>query len=282
MVDFSIEIITRGEKSLVNSLNSIMRQTYNSFEVVCANSSSDPSVSSLLDDYSVKHREVGSVKHLRGREMAHHLSGGKFSLLMDSTRLLKEDALETVLPFIEKYNMVAVKEDSVGTGFWERQAKRYRDSSENGIDEKKLKNDIPAFILPRLYWKSLLDEVFHSLHSKMSEELFDSIGYGEHHIIFQEAILQNGSIFYYKDKVLILHFEDSKADIIFRKYRNYGIDQKVLKNLPQYRASQLMSHRRNISATQIYNNILCLPLISLRTFAFTSGLLFSRRNKASK
>jgi len=282
MVDFSIEIITRGEKTLTDSLNSIMRQTHNSFEVVCANSSSDAQVAILLDDYFVKHQEVGQVKHLRGREMAHHLSAGKFSILMDSTRLLKEDALETLLPLIEKYSMVAIKEDSAGTGFWERQAKRYRVSSEKGIDEKKLKNNIPSYILPRLYWKDLLDEVFQSLHSKMSELLFDSIGYGEHHLIFEEAILKGGKIHYYRDRSLILHFEDSKANTIFRKYRNYGIDQKVLKNLPHYKASQLNSHRRDISAFQLYNNIFCFPLISLRTFAFISGLLLSKTNKVSK
>ena len=282
MVDFSIEMITRGEKTLTDSLNSVMRQTHNSFEVVCANSSTDPSVASLLDNYSVKHQEIGCVKHLKGREIAHNLSGGKFSILMDSTRLLKEDALETLLPLIEKYSMVAIREDSTGTGFWARQAKRYRVSSENGIDEKKLKNNIPSYILPRLYWKGLLDEVFHSLHSEMSETLFDSIGYGEHHIVFQKAILQGGAVYYFRDKSLILHFEDSKADMIFRKYRNYGIDQKVLKNLPQYRASQLISHRRNINAIQLYNNILCFPLISVRTFAFISGLLLSKTNKVSK
>jgi glycosyltransferase involved in cell wall biosynthesis len=282
MVDFSIEIITCGEKTLTDSLNSVMRQTHNSFEVVCANSSSDTSVASLLDNYSVKHQEVGPVKHLRGREMAHHLSRGKFSILMDSTRLLKEDALETLLPLIEKYSMVAIREDSAGTGFWARQAKRYRVSSEMGIDEKKLKNNIPSYILPRLYWKDLLDEVFHSMHSKMSESLYDSIGYGEHHLIFEEAILHGGSIYYHRDKSLILHFEDSKANMIFKKYRNYGIDQKVLTNLPQYKASQLNSHRRNISVIQLYNNILCFPLISLRTFAFISGLLFSKTNKVSK
>ena len=63
MPDFSIEIITKGEKSLKDSLDSMRNQTYNSFEIVCSNSSLDPSIIRILDDFSVKHQDVGIVRH---------------------------------------------------------------------------------------------------------------------------------------------------------------------------------------------------------------------------
>ena len=130
MSDFSIEIITRGEKSLSCSLESIRSQTYNSYEIVCANSSLDSSIIKILDDYSVKHLEVAAVRHLRGREMSHSISAGKYSLIMDSTRLLNPNALDLLRNYIQRYEMVAIKEGSIGTGFWANQAKIYKDTSE--------------------------------------------------------------------------------------------------------------------------------------------------------
>ena len=102
MVDFSIEIITRGEKSLKDSLESMRRQSYDSFEIVCANSSSEPWVSKVLEDYSVNHVEVGAMKHLRAREVSHSLSKGRYSLIMDSTRLLESNSIEIILIMLDQ------------------------------------------------------------------------------------------------------------------------------------------------------------------------------------
>jgi hypothetical protein len=63
-----------------------MSQSYDSFEIVCANSSSEPAILKILEDYSIRHAEVGKIKHLRGREVSHSLSKGRYSLMMDSTR----------------------------------------------------------------------------------------------------------------------------------------------------------------------------------------------------
>ena len=274
MPNFSIEIITRGEKSLRDSLESIIRQTDNSFEIVCANSSLTPSVSKILDDYSVKHNEVGPVKHLRGRELSHSLSSGKYSLIMDSTRLIEPNALEALTKYIEKYDMVAIKEGSIGSGFWANQAKIYKNISERSIKTEMVREKIPSYILPRLYRSNLLGDIFKSLRQKIPNELFDSIGYGEHHIIFQEAISMTDSFFYYRDNELIKHYEDCSVRTIYRKYKGYGKDQLILKALPGYNARRLTTHRRKLNMTQFKGNIVCLPIISLRTVSFLVGMLF--------
>ena len=273
MVDFSVELITRGEKSLIATLDSISSQTYDSMEIVCANSSNDPSVEKILSNYSVKHKEVGPVKHLKGRTLAHNLSSGKYSLIMDSTRTLAPEALEILKQYIEEYDMIAIREGSKGTGFWVRQAERYRNSSECNIDESTILHEVSSFILPRLYKKNILDSVFSSLQLKIPKKIFDLIGYGEHHLIFQEAIISSGKFYHYRDHSLIYHYEDNALGSIYGKYFSYGRDQKILTNLPSYRAGELSSHRRNLKVSQIKDNIVCSPLISVRTISFLLGML---------
>ena len=273
MTDFSIEIITRGEKSLNDSLDSIAKQSYNSFEIVCANSSSDPSVAKILNNHSVRHLEVGPVRHLRGRELAHSLSSGKFCLIMDSTRLLEPNALEVLNIYIEQYDMVAIREGSIGEGFWVNQARVYKNISEKNIDSNVIREKIPSYILPRLYRNDILTNIFFSLKQKIPDKLFNSIGYGEHHIIFQEALSMTQSFYYYRDNALIKHYEDPSLGSIYRKYRNYGMDQIILRDLPDYHASHLSSHSRKLNRSQIMGNIICLPLISVRTISFLVGIL---------
>ena len=276
MVDFSIEIITRGEKSLKDSLESIMRQSYDSFEIVCANSSSEPAILKILEDYSVRHVEVGKIKHLRGREVSHSLSKGRYSLVMDSTRLLEHNALDILKQYIESFDMVAIREGSIGSGFWATQAKIYKDISERNTEPDRIKERIPSYILPRLYKNNLLSKVFSSLRQKIPDRMFNSIGYGEHNIIFQEAISMTDSFFYYKNDELIKHYEDDSIMSIYRKYRTYSKDQIILKEIPLYNASRLSSHMRKISMNQFIGNMLCSPLISVRSISFLIGMLSGR------
>ncbi len=273
MVDFSVELITRGEKSLKAALDSISSQTYNSMEVVCANSSDDLAVEKLLSEYAIRQEKVGPVKHLLGRSLAHSLASGKYSLIMDSTRTLMPEALETLSQYMEKYDMVAIREGSRGTGFWIRQAERYRNSSERNIDESSILSGVASFVLPRLYKKDLLDTVFNSLRRNIPQEVFNLIGYGEHHLIFQEAILRGASFHHYRDQNLIYHYEDNTLQSIYGKYRSYGSDQKLLVNLTNYRASELLSHRRKLRLNQIKDNLICLPIISARMVSFILGMI---------
>ncbi len=276
MVDFSIEIITRGEKSLKDSLESMRRQSYDSFEIVCANSSSEPWVSKVLEDYSVNHVEVGAMKHLRGREVSHSLSKGRYSLIMDSTRLLESNSLEILKQYIDNFDMVAIKEGSIGSGFWVAQARIYKSISEKNIQSDRIKEKVPSYILPRLYRNNLLSKVFRSLRQKIPDKMFDSIGYGEHHIIFQEAISVTDSFYYYRSNELIKHYEDDSIMKIYHKYRSYGKDQIILKAYPSYNASSLASHMRGLSMSQFIGNVLCSPLISLRSMSFLIGMLSGR------
>ncbi len=271
MTYFSIEIITKGEKSLEKSLESIMGQSYNSFEIVCTNSSSDPFTERILDNYSVKHLNVGPIRHLRARQLAHSLSSGEVSLIMDSTRLLDQNTLAIMERLMHQYDMVAIKEGSIGSGFWGNQARLYKDICEKNIDSKLIAEKIPSYILPRLYKADILTKIFLSLERHIPSKLFDLIGYGEHHIIFQEALSFTESFYHYKEKELIRHYEDVSLHSIYNKYKNYGRDQKILKALPNYKASHLSAHLRELNKNQIMGDINSFPIICVRALSFFVG-----------
>jgi len=84
------------------------------------------------------------------------------------------------------------------------------------------------------------------------------------------------SFFYYKNDELIKHYEDDSIMSIYRKYRTYGKDQTILKAIPLYNASRLGSHMRKISMNQFIGNMLCSPLISVRSISFLIGMLSGR------
>ena len=58
---------------------------------------------------------------------------GDLSLILDSTRPLRIDALEILLNY-KNYDMVIIKEESLGDGFWVNQAKLLKEISERQYD----------------------------------------------------------------------------------------------------------------------------------------------------
>ena len=91
----SIELISKGESSLQSVLESIKNQTFKDYEIVCADSSNDNNVKTLLLKYNCKVIELPNDSgHLVARYNAHKYASGERSLILDSTRPLKNNALE--------------------------------------------------------------------------------------------------------------------------------------------------------------------------------------------
>uniref|UniRef100_UPI0037171B2A hypothetical protein n=1 Tax=Acidiplasma aeolicum TaxID=507754 RepID=UPI0037171B2A len=182
----TIELITRGEKTTENVLRSISSQTFNSFDVVCVNSSGIKEISKLLSDYGVKEITANeSTQLLQARYLA-NLNSPKnpYTMILDSTRTLEPNALEVLMSKYSKFSAVCVREGSEGQGFWVEQAKKLKLLSENSYE--KVKNNFVAYLLPRFYKSNVLDNSFNFLKSNIPEELFVQIGYGEHNLIFED------------------------------------------------------------------------------------------------
>ena len=279
MVAFSIELITRGEKTTKAVIESALRQTMDSYEIVCFNSSSDSSTAKMLDDYGIEHIDGNpNVKALEARYRANSLSDGEFSLLLDSTRPLSPDALEKMQTYAsESIDMLAFREESIGNGFWINQVRLYKELTENEQNVKTFSERRASFILPRLYRQNIIKQAFSNLKTLIPWDVFRKVSYGEHHIIFEESLKLSSRVSFVGNEALIFHYEDPSFFSIWRKYYYYGSTQKVLKNLQTYNASKLASHRRVVRVKDLSHEIQCLPIILVRTIPFVLGMLKSTR-----
>ena len=272
-----MELITRGEESTSEVINSILAQTFNSFEIVVGNFSDNPEISGWLDSYGIKHVDDSyGTKFLKARYLANTLSKGDYSLVLDSTRTLAPDALELINNYIGNNDMAAIKEGSKGSGFWVRQAEIYKRISEDSQNIKTFVDRKVSYILPRVFRRTILKESLESLKSELGVGLFEKIGYGEHHLIFEESLKRSRRVIYVNEKPLIFHYEDNNLAKILRKYYGYGKGQKSLSLVENYSASNIISHKRATSLNYLKGEALCTPIILARSLPFLAGLFFGK------
>lgn len=267
----SIQLISKGEPSLSDVLESIKNQTYKNYEIICANSSNNITVKNLLLSYNCKVIDLPvNSHHLVARYTAHKYAKGDKSLLLDSTRPLKNNALEVLSKKYYNFNMVILKEDSLGRGFWVNQAKLLKYISE--MQSNRLNKESLAFLLPRFYNSELLSEAFNNIIKKTGK-LFDEISYGEHHIIFDECKKLSNNISV-TNETLLSHYEDSSFKKIIKKYYWYGKSQRTLKSLGGTAASKLSTHiRRNVCLKM---RVRTIPISAARSIPFILGYIFAR------
>lgn len=262
----SIELISKGEFYLKETLESIRKQNINNFEVVCTDSSGKNEIKDLLENYGCKVVEASvETGHLNARYLSHLHSKGQWCLLLDSTRPLKNNALSILMENYSKYDMTIIREDSIGTGFWVEQARRLSDISTPQFH--RLNNETLAFLLPRLYRRNLLDSSFSRI-KEISKDLFNRISYGEHHLIFEGARKFSKNIGL-TDEKLISHFEDDSLLKIFRKYHWYGKSQKTLRLLENSETRYFLTHTRR--KVPFLKRIGTLPISSARMLPFLIG-----------
>lgn len=267
----SIELISKGESSLNSVLESIKNQTYKDYEVICANSSNDINIKKLLIKYNCRVIDLPTNSlALFARYTTHKHAMGDKSLILDSTRPLKSNALELLSKNYYDYDMVILREDSLGNGFWVNQAKLLKQISE--MQGNRLNRESLAFLLPRFYNSKLLSIAFNNA-IRESGNLFNKISYGEHHIIFDECrkISNNIGI---TNEVLLSHYEDSSLKKIIKKYYWYGKSQRTLKNLDGSSARKLSTHiRRKVS---IKMRLKTIPISVARIVPFILGYKLGR------
>ncbi|MCL4413108.1 MAG: glycosyltransferase family 2 protein [Candidatus Thermoplasmatota archaeon] len=271
---FSIEIITRGEKTTESVLKSIFDQTFQSFEVVCANSSSYKGVQKVLDQYSIRMVDTDPTYGTLGaRYEANLISSGRYSILLDSTRLLIPEALETIKDVMGGNDMLAIREGSIGKGFWFDQIKLHKEISESPKNVQKFLKGRSSFIIPRVYRRDIIREAFKHLREVIPSRYFYTIRHGDHQLVFEESSRHGSNISFYDENPLILHFEDTDLSSIFKKYYYYGKSQKLIRGMKGYKVSNIMSYRRSVNFYDFGKELLCLPIISVRSASFLLGLL---------
>lgn len=269
----SIEIISKGESTLKDTLESIRRQNYEDYEIACAIGSDHPDRLNDLREYGCRIARVPSyATHMQARLMAHKISRGDFVLLLDSTRYLNPsmpDALRALVDASRTHDMLVIREDTAGSGFWIRQAKTHNRASER--DFGRISSQPIAFLLPRWYPANLLSTAIGHLESRFGQNL-DRVSYGEHQLLFEECWRISKSVGFVSERAIV-HYGDRTLRRIARKYFWYGRSQTEFRNLGATYTGSLGLHRR--SALSLTERIATLPLVTARTTAFASGYLLA-------
>lgn len=268
----SIELISRGEPALRNTLRSIVQQDFRDFELICVDSSRNKETLDLLSTYNCRLIDLPErTGHLLARYEAHKYAKGERSLLLDSTRPLFPNALDTLNKVYYNYDMVVIKAASVGNGFWVEQAEKLREINEQQI--WRLKKEAVAFLLPRLFNKSILTDAFDSIISQ-NQGLYEDISYGEHHLIFEECWKRSKNIAMTEER-LMYHFEDDSLFRIVSKYYRYGRAQKNLKRIRNSNTNKFGTHLRG--GASLFKRIQTLPISIARGAPFFIGYIVSKR-----
>ena len=264
----SIELISKGENSLTEVLESIKNQDFNDYEIICADSSGDIKIQKILKKYKCRIINLpAGTPFLKARYTAHKYATGEKALILDSTRPLKHNALSLLYQKYYKHNMVIIREDSLGRGFWVNQANLLKDLSEKEIG--RIKQETIGFLLPRFYDTKILTEAYDTI-KKDTGRLFNKIGYGEHHLIFEECRKISNDIVI-SDEMLLSHYEDDNINKIIRKYYFYGKSQKILKKLKNSETKKLSTHKRN--NVKIITRLKILPISLARGIPFLLGYI---------
>ena len=262
----SIELISKGEPQLKETLESLKDQYFKEIEIICADSSGNKDVKRLLKQFDchIIDLPVGTFA-LRARYEAHINSNGDWCLLLDSTRPLKKEALTTLLKEYSNYDMTIIKEDSKGTGFWVEQSRKLAEISASQFD--RLSKETLAFLLPRFYKKEVLDFSFSNI-KQITNSVFDKISYGEHHLIFEQAKKLSKNIGITNDK-LISHYEDDSLLKILKKYHWYGKSQRTLNLISSTETKYFSKHVR--TRIPFRRRLETIPISTARILPFLIG-----------
>ncbi|BAB67063.1 glycosyltransferase family 2 protein [Sulfurisphaera tokodaii] len=258
----SIEIPVLHGKYLKQLFESLRNQSFQDFEVIIVNSSSDENVSDLIRQYGFKEIKE-KVKLLKARYLAHRNSRGEYELLLDETRVLRKDAL-AILSLLN-HDMIIIGEEEIGNSFWIRLANLDKEN----IMECNIPEAIKGFALPRLFRREILEKTFKVLRENLKEK-FNEIIFPDHELIYYEASKISEDVFVLKDK-LIMHYGDARLLDIIKKYHRYGNSVKVLKGTPYTNLTQISRKKRNICKG---NKFLLYLLYITRGIPFMLGYLF--------
>ncbi|BDC17393.1 glycosyltransferase family 2 protein [Acidianus sp. HS-5] len=257
----SIEIPVLHGKYLNQLFESIRNQTFQDYEVVIVNSSSNENVSDLIQQYGFKEIKE-KVKLLKARYLAHYYSKSDYTLLLDETRTLRKDALALLSSL--NHDMVIIGEEEIGDSFWVRLANLDKEN----IMECNTAEAIKGFALPRFFRREILDKAFEKLRENLKEK-FGEIIFPDHELIYYEASRVSSDVFSLKDK-LIMHYGDARLSEIARKYYRYGMSVRVLKGTPYSNLTRISRKKRNICKG---NKLLLYLLYLTRGIPFLLGYL---------
>lgn len=268
----SILLVTRGEDTTQEVLRSIARQTFRDFEVIVSNASGSGRGFERIPIPQARFYSVDrDTPLLRARSELVKLARGTHSLLLDSTRPLRTDCLESLETLGRTFDMVVVSEGSIGDTKWAKLARVDKAIVGTPTNVEAGLRNVSGFVLPRYFKTKLLREAYESLRASIPTEIYDRVVFNDHQLVFGAALRQSQSIGF-SPHPLIDHYEDLTGRAVASKYFRYGRSQAAVHHLQEYGyVRRLTLRRRSYKSVPVSDILRVQPLYLLRAASFLIG-----------
>lgn len=224
------------ERYIRECIESIIKQTYEDYEIILVDDASTDSSGKICDEYSEKydfiktiHKEHGGPTHTRKAGLK--AARGEYISYIDSDDYISSDMYEYLADKIEKYNVdIAICNIVIETensrlplylgfeeGFYNKEALERTIYPKMLFSEEKQMPGIHPSLCNKVIKKSILDNVM--------QNITDEIYFGEDGICTYPSLLEAESIYITYDKFFYIYRQSGGS--ISRKY-----DKRLLKKLP--------------------------------------------------
>jgi len=270
--DIAVEIVARGDKSLIPVLRSIRAQSAMPTRTIVCTSRR---VSRALGPAPLGVEFVDCPDEyglLAARRLAHTRCRERNALLVDGTRELAPECIEAVTRILDVYDMAAIPEAQVGRGFWSRAASIDKRATGSTQAMGRALTASTGVVLPRAFRSDLLSRSFASLSGRIVEPYFTAIRWGDHHLIYNEARKWSSNVGVV-DGQLIFHHADESLASVTEKYWQYGRSLRVLRRAEPAgdEVSDLFTHVRQFRGLTAEEALIYATLLTVRTSSFIAG-----------
>jgi glycosyltransferase involved in cell wall biosynthesis len=268
----SVLLISRGEDTLDQVLSSISNQSRRPREVILVDSAPRDSRIPECHGISLSVIKIAPAHGiLTARSTAIKQARGEFSLLLDSTRPLRPNCLESLQGLDRVYDMAILAEGSIGDGLFPRLAQLDKNLAMSRVNVRAVTAGRAAFAIPRFFRTELLKSAVRRLESTLSPMLYDRVRHGDHQLIFQEC-LKDASAICAVSVPLLDHYEDRELSLIVKKYFGYGRSHRMISKLGLAKAHlNARAFIRDTSSLSLTERAAVSLLYFFRGLSFYSG-----------
>ena len=256
----SIEFSVVSGKYLKELFNSLRMQRYQDFEVIIVNS--NPEYSDMIREFGAKEIFKKTGK-LEARALAHREANGDFELLLEETRFLAENALDS-LNKLNNIDMAIIRELELGNHLINR---LNRFDSENAFKLISAGSD-KLYLLPRYFRHEVLSQSLNSIYNKIPSYKIPKIVADDQEMIYIEA-LQHFSRVAKVEEPLIKKYGEKSFRESFKKYYRYGKTSRELSKTEYYQSLNFQHRTRSIQNLRSVPPLLLL--YAIRGTAFFAG-----------
>ena len=196
------------------TLKSIKDQTYQNYEIICADHESKDGTVELAKKYGCT--VINDPKKLlNSRDISIKASKGELIVFICSDIVLEKTLLERIVKayMTEDNNMWVLEEGAYNPKTW---IARLTDEDKKNIHVTKNFNPMTGVMMPRVFKKELIVEAFTHIDPK----LFEYVTVQDHAIIYYECWKLNKDIGYIENA--LQHQEPATFKEIFNHYHRWG------------------------------------------------------------